>query len=169
MDKRGLLAIGKILRTHGIRGKLRVLSLLESIDLFFSIEEVQIGGENEEINSFTIRSAGGHGNKAILELEGLDLQRAGELIGKMVWVRRDQLPPLEEGEYYWADLVGMRVYLKDGHSIGIIEQIYNFGSSDIYVCKDGNREILIPATEEVIDRVDLEGKRMVIQEVEGLF
>ncbi len=94
---------------------------------------------------------------------------AGELIGKMVWARKDQLPPLEEGEYYWADLVGMRVYLKDGHSIGIIEQVFNFGSNDIYLCKDGNSEVLIPATEEVIDRVDLEGKRMVIQEVEGLF
>lgn len=169
MDKRGLLTIGKIIKTHGIRGKLKVLSFLESIDHFFSIKELQIEGENDAINSFTVRSAGGHGNKAILELEGVDFFGAGELIGKMVWVRRDQLPPLEEGEYYWADLVGMRVYLKDGHSIGIIEQIFNFGSNDIYVCKDGNKEVLIPATEEVIDRVDLEGKRMVIQEVEGLF
>ena len=139
------------------------------MDLFFSVEELHIGSKSNETKSFTVRSAGGHGNKIILELDGIDFLRARELAGKMVWVRRDQLPPLEEGEYYWADLIGMRVYLKDGHPIGVIEQVFNFGSSDIYVCRDGKREILIPAIEEVVDRIDLEGKRIVIQEVEGFF
>jgi len=169
MDERGLLAIGKILRAHGTRGRLKVLSFSESMDLFLSVEELHIGSKSNETKSFTVRSAGGHGNKIILELDGIDFLRARELAGKMVWVRRDQLPPLEEGEYYWADLIGMRVYLKDGHSIGVIEQVFNFGSNDIYVCRDGKREILIPAIEEVVDRIDLEGKRIVIQEVEGFF
>ncbi len=169
MDEREFLAIGKILRIHGKGGRLKILSFSGSIDPFTSVEELHIGNKINEIDSFTVRSAGGHGKNVILELDGIDLLRARELVGKMVWVRRDQLPSLEEGEYYWADLIGMKVYLKDGRSMGIIEQVFNFGSSDIYLCKDEKREILIPAIEEVIDRIDLKGKKMVIQEVEGLF
>lgn len=169
MDEREFLAIGKILRAHGMKGKLKILSFSGSMDPFTSVGELHIGKRSNEIDSFTVRSTGGHGKDVILELDGIDFLSARELVGKTVWVRRDQLPSLEEGEYYWADLIGMRVYLKDGRPMGTIEQIFNFGSNDIYVCKDENREILIPATEEVIDRIDLKGKRMVIQEVEGLF
>lgn len=168
MFQKDLLAIGKILRVHGIGGKLKVLSFSGSSDIFFSIQELRIGKTTWESKPFRVFSIGGHGKAILIELEGVGTTEAKGLVGHLVWIRRDQLPELEQGEYYWADLIGLRVCRRDGRKVGVIEEIWNYGSSDIYVCREGEREILIPAVEGIVESIDLKEQRVIVADIEKL-
>ncbi len=92
---------------------------------------------------------------------------AEKLVGASVLVKREDLPPLEEGEYYWFEIIGMDVLTDEGRVLGRVEAILPTRSNDVYLVQ-GKREWLIPATKEVIVRVDREKGHMVIHPIEGL-
>ena len=93
---------------------------------------------------------------------------AEALIGAEFFIEKEILPELEEGTYYWIDLIGLSVYTTDDVCIGRIESILQTGSNDVYVVKDKNKETLIPALASVILSVNLEEKIMRVDLPEGL-
>ena len=80
---------------------------------------------------------------------------------------RAQMPPLEDGSYYWCDLIGSAVY-DDEQYIGTLESIIPTGSNDVYVVTDGEKETLVPALASVVREVDVNRKRMRVTLPEGL-
>jgi len=84
-----------------------------------------------------------------------------------VFIKRDA-PKREDDEYFWYELIGLRVCLDSGESVGVLENILRTGGHDIYVVKDGDREILIPAVHDVIARVDKARGVMTVTNMEGL-
>ena len=91
------------------------------------------------------------------------------LIGKEVFVKKEVLPNLEEGEYYWMDLLGMSVETQEGKKIGRVKEIFATGANDVYVVEGKRGEIFLPATEEVILSVDREKGVMTVSRKEGLW
>ena len=78
------------------------------------------------------------------------------------------LPKLENGVYYWDDLIGIEVVSINGVPLGRIESIFQTGSNDVYVIKQGDRELLLPALRSVIKSIDLGARRMEVEVPEGL-
>jgi 16S rRNA processing protein RimM len=104
-----------------------------------------------------------------LEVEGIESREAAEsLIGSIVFLPAEGERKLPEGEYYWKDLIGAAVFSEEGEWLGIIEGIFPTGSNDVYVCTGGSREILIPAIDEVVRKVDVEKRTLVVHLLEGL-
>jgi 16S rRNA processing protein RimM len=104
---------------------------------------------------------------ALKRIETID--DAQGLIGSEIWTQRDRLPELEEeGAYYWADLIGLSVCSVSGEHLGRIDSIFPTGSNDVFVVKDGDREILVPAIASVVVKVDLEGKMVCVDLPDGL-
>jgi 16S rRNA processing protein RimM len=83
-------------------------------------------------------------------------------------MNRSDRPPLDAGEYYWSDLVGMSVHTTNGECLGTIQHIFPTGSNDVYVVRDGSRETLVPALAWVVVKVDVEAKAMTVDLPEGL-
>ena len=83
--------------------------------------------------------------------------------GKAVLVDAAELPPLDADEYYWQDILGMRVVTEDGGNVGTITEIFPTRSNDVYVVREGEREVLIPAIKEVVVSIDTKARRMVIR------
>jgi len=81
---------------------------------------------------------------------------------------RNCLQELEEDEYYWHDIIGLNVFSEDGRYLGTIRSIFPTGSNDVYVCQNDDEEILIPAIADVIARIDLAERRMIIRLLKGL-
>jgi 16S rRNA processing protein RimM len=79
-----------------------------------------------------------------------------------------ELPPLDEDEYYWQDILGMRVVSETGEDMGTVREIVPTGSNDVYVVRKEAQEFLIPATKDVIMSIDMEVRTMVIRPLEGL-
>jgi 16S rRNA processing protein RimM len=105
----------------------------------------------------------------LLKFKGRDrVEDVEELIGCTLYIDKRDLPQLDEGEYYWHELIGMEVRTDTGKPLGTLEKILDTGSNDVYVVRKGEQEVLIPAIREVIREVDVAGSRMVIHPIEGL-
>ena len=97
-----------------------------------------------------------------------DINQVLPLVGRELYVRRSQLPPLADDEFYWFDLIGLRVVTDEGLELGRLENIMETGSNDVYLVRAEGKEYLIPAIEEVVKAIDLDAGVMTISPLEGL-
>ncbi len=96
------------------------------------------------------------------------MESAQALVGCKVFLPEDMQEKLPEGEYYWRDIIGLDVYNEEGKYIGKIESVFPTGSNDVYVCKGEEREILLPAIADVIRKIDVNRRVMIVRLLEGL-
>jgi 16S rRNA processing protein RimM len=161
-----LLEIGKIVKTIGLKGRLRVLSYCESAETLGTLENVFIGKDSERVSLFSVRTTGIKRGSFSIDLEGVEsLKAAGELIGLYIFVPSESLP---DGEYYWKDIIGLDVVSENGMKLGRITTILTTGSSDVYICSDGERESFIPAFDDVVKKIDIKNGVIVVKLPEGL-
>jgi 16S rRNA processing protein RimM len=162
------LAIGKILKPWGLKGAVKIYSYAESPESFSRISEVCVQGRDGPI-VLSLEEVKRHKKALLLKFKGRDrIEDVEELVGRTLYIDKKELPQLEEGEYYWHELVGMEVWTDAGKPLGTLEKILDTGSHDVYVVRKGDQETLIPAIRDVIQKVDVAGKRMVIHPIEGL-
>jgi 16S rRNA processing protein RimM len=177
MEKERL--IGKVVGVHGVKGNLKIYSYLESLSAFESFfvsgsregPRLLVRNPNGCQKEYGVNWAKSHKRIILLSLEGItDCNMAESLVGSELFIAEDRLPELEDGSYYWADIIGLRVFEADGEYIGCVESIITTGSNDVYVVKDPEkkREILVPALESVVLSIDLKQKTMRVDLPEGL-
>jgi len=161
-----LLEIGKIVKTTGLKGRLKVLSYCESPKTLETLENAFIGGDSEHVSLFSVKVTGIKRGSFSIDLEGVEsVGAAGELIGRYVFVPSENLP---DGEYYWKDIIGLDVVTEEGLKLGCVTTILPTGSNDVYVCSNGEGEILIPAFDDVVKKIDIEKGIVVVNLPEGL-
>ncbi len=104
------------------------------------------------------------GKLVVAALEGVaDRDAAAALIGWDILIDKEQLPVPEQGEYYWADLVGLRVETEQGEALGIVDHLMETGANDVLVVKDGKKERLIPfLQQQTVLNVDIENGLMIV-------
>ncbi|MBN2060393.1 MAG: 16S rRNA processing protein RimM [Deltaproteobacteria bacterium] len=165
-----LLLVGKVIRPHGLGGLLRIYSYAQSGDTFLRAGNVFLKIDPEEFQEHRVVSIKKHGNNVFLiGLEGLNsLEDVERFRGAEIFVRKDGVIREDEEEYFWFELIGLKAYLENGRYIGVLSDILNTGSNDIYVVKEGKKEILIPALHDVIKKIDLESGKIMIDVMEDL-
>lgn len=165
---RTYIAIGKVLRAWGLKGMVKIQSYAESPERFLQISELHVDGKEDTI-VLSLERVRKHKKAVLLKFKGHDrLEDVEGLVGKTLYLEKEDLPPLEEDEYYWYQLIGMEVWTDGGKWVGRLEEILDTGSHDVYVVRQGERETLIPAVRDVIQKVDLAGRRITIHAIEGL-
>jgi len=165
-----LILIGKVAATHGIKGQLRITTYSGHFDSLLAVDAVILKEPSGRMSTLTVSSAVVHGRKMLLAFAGLpDINKVLHLVGSELYLRLDQLPETEEGEYYWRDLIGLKVVTVDGELLGVLQSIIETGSNDVYVVKSAARELLIPALEDIVTAIDLSAGIMTITPVVGLF
>ena len=163
------IRIGRVSGLHGIKGNLRIHYYNETRSDFLSYRKVYLEDRDGHLQPFEIKEARIHKKFISARLKGCEgIADVEKFIGALVMVKRENLPPLGEGEYYWFEIIGMDVVTDDGRSLGKVETILPTGSNDVYLVQGSGREWLIPATEEVIVRVDRDKGQIVIHPIEGL-
>lgn len=169
MEENGFLPIGKIVGTHGVKGTIKVYSYVESLDLFKPGGLVLIRNPKGLEKTYAIKWVKPHKRIILLSLEEIiNINLAETLIGSELFVEKAALPELEDGTYYWADIIGLSVFTTDEKYLGRVESIIATGSNDVYVVKDKDNEILIPAIESVVESIDLKQKTMRVDLPKGL-
>ena len=168
MNNQQLVPMGKIIGAHGRTGVVKVLSYAESPEIFTHNEPIFLKSPQGEIQKRIVRWVKPHHRHILLALKGVNNRdAAGFFKAFELLIHRDRLPELEDGTYYWCDLMGMTVIDAEGDYLGIIERIIDTGAHDVYVVKDGKKEILLPAVGSVIDRVDLKKRCMHVNHSES--
>jgi 16S rRNA processing protein RimM len=156
------LAIGVIVAPHGTRGEVRMLIWTHFPEHIPEIRSVFL---DEEERPRELRRARINGGLAILSLRGVNAREEAEALrGRVVRIPREAAAPLDEGEFYHFDLIGIDVFTEDGTRVGVLDHIIETGANDVYVVKDdeGN-EHLFPALTDVVPVIDIEQRRMVVR------
>lgn len=113
-----------------------------------------------------------HGRSWVVFLEGIDTcDKAEGLAGAVLAIPSSERMALPEDSYYLDELIGLDVHTLDGLYLGIIKEVMQTGSNDVYVVRndsDGGRETLIPALKAVVKRIDMDARRVEIDPPEGL-
>ena len=165
----GLLLIGKVVRPHGLKGVLRIISYAESPETFLRAGEVFLEGASGKAVKYGIISITSGRKFFLLTLEGLDsLEEAETYRGGDIYIEKSRLRRERDDEYFWYELIGLPVFLDTGKRVGTIRRIVPGAGHDIYVVQEGGKEILIPAVHQVVKAVDLEKRKVIITDVEGL-
>lgn len=173
MIKPNYLTLGEILRPHGLRGEMRMRILTDYPErLTKGLETVYVGESPEQIDAtpFTLESARFHKDYLLITLKGVnDRNEADAFRGKMVMVDIDHAVPLEDGEFYLYQLIGLTVRTTEGQELGEIHQVIETGANDVYVVKSRNYgEILIPSHDETLISIDFEANIITMLLPEGL-
>ena len=168
-DKNELVPVGKIIGTHGIKGLLKVYSYSGNIDSLKFAETVILKGKDGALSEYSLKSVSAHAGGFILGLDDFsDINQVLFMTGSELCLKLGQLPVPEKDEYYWRDLIGLTVHTDQDVELGTLVDIFETGSSDIYVVRGSSKEYLIPAIADVIASIDLSGKKMIITPLEGL-
>lgn len=167
MSEREHIAVGKVLRPHGVRGDLLVDPYSETIRSLEEDSEVFIGSPDA---SWRVSSIRAHRQQMILHLEGCDDREAAEAFrGSELIIPMDEAEPLPEGVYYRWQILGLAVADEDGAELGEVTDIIETGANDVYVVQGADpRELLLPAIESVILKVDLDAGRLLVRLPDGL-
>lgn len=168
--RRDLIIIGRVISPHAVKGEIRIDYYNPGLHFFSGYECIFLQSPGEgQLRRYKILGAKPHKGVIIARLEGVNSRDdAEELRGWYVVVERRELPPTDEDEYYWHEIVGMEVATEEGLSLGIVRSIFSTGSNDVYVVRGDGKEILIPAITQVIVNVDHGERRIVIRPMKGL-
>ncbi|MCD6570870.1 MAG: 16S rRNA processing protein RimM [Deltaproteobacteria bacterium] len=159
-----LIEIARIKGPRGLEGQIWLAPYGDSFEQFKSYPYLIIGlsGKPRRVLSCMQRKG-----KYIVRLEGItNISQVERLKGEGVFIKRQWLPPLGEDEYYWCDLIGMKVVKIDGTELGELVDIIRTGSNDVYVV-DRKKQYLIPAIADVVNDISIE-KRIIVVDISSL-
>lgn len=159
MDKE--IVIGKIVAPHGVRGDIRIMPLTDRPEQFLNLSYLLL----EDGRQLTVKAARFHKRMVLVSTKEITTMNDAELLrDKKILIRAEDLPPLEEGRFYVADLIGLPVFDEDGKQLGIFKDSITTGSNDVYiVAVPGGKDLLIPALKIYVLEINLQEKRIVVK------
>ena len=162
------LAIGRVVRAHGLKGEISVAVMTEFPERFEITEQVYLG-DQFEATPYSLKSYRWHKDNVLLTLTGItNRNQAESLKGQLVQVPIEEAMPLPDGVYYHYQLVGLEVVTTTGERLGILSDVMETGANDVYVVDKEGQELLLPAITDVVKSIDLEKAQMVVEVIEGL-
>jgi len=164
----GLVEIGVVARPHGVRGDVKVSLHNPGSGALGSLSEVLVSTEGSAPRPVRVERARTSGRAAVVSLEGVDDRSAAEQMrGARVLVPRAALPPLEPGEFYVADLLGLEV-LCGGGRVGEVRSSREQGGVEMVSVVDGECEVEIPVAQEYVVGIDFESGSMEVRDIGDL-
>lgn len=162
------LELGKVNNTHGLRGEVKFAYWCDDVAYIRQLKNVYLDRDGKE--ALTLLSAREQKNIAILKFaEITTIEQAEQLKGRTLYCNRDDAA-IEEDAYYLADIIGCRVTDADtGEEYGVVREVMNYGSCDIYEMLCRGKRVLLPATPDIIVDIDTAAQVIRIHPMKGLF
>jgi len=164
------VCLGRAIGARGLHGEVRIRTFTQdplSISGYGVLED-EAGARRFEITKVREAKDG-----VVVQMKGVTTREGAEALkGTEFYVDRDKLPEVEdEGEYYFADLIGLVAVNGEGAALGQVISVQNFGAGDLLEVRPatGGMSILVPFTEEIVPDIDLESGWLLMLPPEGLF
>lgn len=171
METENYFNLGKIVNTHGIKGEVKVQA-----DTDFAAERFQPGQvlwvkQGGNYQPLTVKTSRPHKGMWLLSFEGYpDINAVEALKGDQLYVDGDSRAELDDGEYYYNEIIDCQVYDQAGQLIGTVKEIMPTGANDVWVVdRPGQKDALIPVIDQVVKVVDPDQHRIEIEPMGGLF
>ena len=160
------LTVAQILAPFGVKGEVRARILTDFPKRFARLKTVYLGQKG---TPYALERSYLHGKEVLLKLGGVDTsEQVEKLRNLLVQIPISEAMPLPEGSYYQHQILGLEVITTSGESLGRITEIRPTGANDVYVARGERGEVLLPAIPQVIKEVDVAGKRLVVELMDGM-
>jgi len=165
------LLLGKVSKPFGLRGEVRIRPYNPQSETFELVDTLYLRSPQGELKEFQINRVRRHQDCFLVKFQGIDnREQAEQLRGYEVLVKKDQLATLQEGEYYWYQLLGLKVKTESGELLGEVIRIEEtnpyLDGNDVLIIKTECQEVMIPFIEEVVKEVNLEKGEIIISGLE---
>ncbi|MEI6173155.1 MAG: ribosome maturation factor RimM [Bacteroidota bacterium] len=169
MNKDDFYYLGKILKTHGNKGQVMVHLDVDDPEKYLDLESVYLDLHGERIPFFIATLDLKHNQKALIQFQDFEtIEDAESLAGLEMFMPITELPPLKGNQFYYHEIIGFRVTDHKHGDIGVIEDVLDLPHQSLFQIRFGEKEILIPVVDEVIQKVDKKKKLLLIKAPEGL-
>lgn len=167
------ITIGQISKVRGIKGEMVVDPLTDDPERFSALEKVFLS-KDEKVIQVDVEKARvvfitkNLKQRVLLKLKGVETpEEAKKLVGSFLEIEREDLIHLPEGRYFIFDIIGLKVITTDDKEIGTVKEVISLPANDVYVVQGNQKEYDIPAIKEIVKKIDLEKKIMIIEPKEG--
>lgn len=165
--------VGIISSVHGIKGEVKVYPTTDEPEKFRNLKEVYIVNESSLKNTEEIRkkieSVKFFKNMVILKMQDIDTpEEARKYIKYDLYIDRKDAIPLEEGENYIGDLIGLNVITDTGEHLGVVYEVFPTGANHVLEVKHKEKHILIPYIKDCILEVNIEEEKILVHLLDGL-
>ncbi len=166
-DATEFIVIGEITKPHGVRGEVRVKPHTDEPERFTWLEQVYLGEHTQRL--MDVETARLHQGMILLKLTAVNDRAAAEALrGEWLMVTEAEALPLEEGEYFLFQLEGLSVQTVEGETLGVLTQVLETGANNVFVVRGDEGEILLPDIADVVQEIDFENGRMLVNLLPGL-
>lgn len=162
------IKIGRIINTHGIKGELKIYPLTDNINRFDDLKTVYLGDNKIKAE---VESVKYHKEMVIIKLKEFNnINEVLKFKDDFIYIDQEDRVELPEDHYFIFDIIGCTVFDRESNKIGIVTDVIQSASNDVYVIKDEekNKEYLIPAVKEFIINIDIDKKEIVLDPIEGM-
>jgi len=162
------IKVGRIINTHGIRGELKIFPLTDDINRFDDLKIAYLGNNKEKVEIEEVKY---HKGLVIIKFKEFDnINQVLKYKDDFLFIDINDKVQLPENHYFIFDIVDCTVYDTKGQKIGIVTDVLQYSSNDVYVVRDHekNKEYLIPAVKQFVVDIDVEHKKIVIDPIEGM-
>jgi 16S rRNA processing protein RimM len=153
--------IAQIGAAHGVRGEVRLKAFTED-----PLDVASYGPlETEDGRRIEIEAARPAKDVLVVRLKGVTDRNAAEALkSQRLFVARDKLPPPDDGEFYYADLIGLSAVTAEGAAFGVVKAVHNFGAGDLIEIEpaDGGETVMLAFNETTVPLVDIAGHKIVV-------
>lgn len=165
--KKEFLEIGQFVGTHGVKGMLRIQPWSDDCQFFAQFKNFYLENGKTKIEISKITP---HGNVVLAAVKGIDtIEQAEKLRGETLFIKRDDAK-LPEGRYFISEIIGTTVLDADTNAVlGTLADVSETGANDVWHIKNGEREYLVPAIDDVIVNVDIDNNAVIIRPLKGIF
>ena len=159
------IRIGKIVKTHGLKGEFKIYPYTTDTSFFSNYKNIYVDG----VNSYSFEYVRQNNNVLIAKFKGLNsIDDLPSLINKDIFIDYSEKRKMEEGEYLVSELIGLKVY--DGENLlGEIKDVLLYGANDVFSVIDmDNNERLIPNVKQFVKNIDIENKKVIVNLIKGM-
>ncbi len=163
-----LFRVGVISNTHGIKGEVKVFPTTQSPERFKDLKDVILDTGSEK-KPLEVKSVRFFKNLVIVKFKGIDnINDIEKYKGCDIYVTRENAIPLEEGECYIADMIGLKVVTDDGNDFGILKDVMETGANLVFVVEHDGKEVLLPDIPDCVKSVDIKNQIITVHIMKGL-
>ena len=151
------LEVGKVLKAQGIKGEIKISCFLDDSAMLLGVKQLYIGS-----NTYTVEKLRPDGAFCYVLLGGVTDRNTAEALRNWTVYADKESVTVPQDRYFIADLIDCNVVLDDGQNVGVVKDVLQYGAADVFVCTNGEKEISFPFLKDLIVRVDVERKAIVL-------
>ncbi|MDP3013205.1 MAG: ribosome maturation factor RimM [Candidatus Subteraquimicrobiales bacterium] len=168
--KNEFIALGQIVSVHGIKGYLKVVSYTDFPERFNRGKVFCLFPPHSKFQALKVGDSSLQNDVVLVKFEEInDRNEAKDLIGRWLEIPMKEAKKLSEGHYWIHQIIGLEARTEEGELLGIIKEVIKTPANDVYVISTLKKDILIPATKEVVKKIDLKKKQVVVSKLSDLF